>query len=170
MKAAIEHGAPEDAILQAREEFHSHLSGNRNHQNQPSELVDDSELLTEDRELDTDLSGNFIKLVSTRNRLKLGFLGTVNISTKAKLIAPGLVAAGIVSITNNELYFEVDEDDEEFKKIDSEVSVCFALGGRRNLVAIAAFYRCLNKVICGVNAGIGYLKGVIFCQNNGYCG
>jgi len=65
LKAAIEHGAPEDAILQAREEFHSHLSGNRNHQNQPSELVDDSELLTEDRELDTDLSGNFMKLVST---------------------------------------------------------------------------------------------------------
>lgn len=28
-----------------------------------------------------------------------------------------------MSITNNELYFEVDEDDEEFKKIDSEVSV-----------------------------------------------
>lgn len=69
LKAAIEHGAPEDAILQAREEFHAHLSGNRNHQNQPPELVDDSELLTEDRELDTDLSGNFIKVDSTRSSL-----------------------------------------------------------------------------------------------------
>lgn len=48
--------------------------------------------------------------------------GPVNISTKAKLIAPGIVAPGMVSITSAELYFEVDEDDPEFKKIDTEVS------------------------------------------------
>lgn len=46
----------------------------------------------------------------------------MNISTKAKLIAPGVVAPGIVSITSTELYFEVDEEDETFKKVDSEVS------------------------------------------------
>lgn len=51
-------------------------------------------------------------------------LGPVNISTAAKLIAPGIVAPGTVSITSTELYFEVDEDDEEFKKIDTEVSGC----------------------------------------------
>lgn len=58
-------------------------------------------------------------------------------STKAKLIAPGVVAPGIMSITSSELYFEVDEEDAEFKKIDSEVSEstyallnCFILGGR----------------------------------------
>lgn len=50
--------------------------------------------------------------------------GPVNISTKGKLIAPGIVAPGIISVTSTELYFEVDEDDPEFKKIDSEVSVC----------------------------------------------
>lgn len=49
-------------------------------------------------------------------------LGPVNISTKAKLIAPGVVAPGMVSITSTELYFEVDEDEPEFKKIDTEVS------------------------------------------------
>lgn len=49
-------------------------------------------------------------------------LGPVNISTKGKLIAPGIVAHGIISVTSTELYFEVDEDDPEFKKIDSEVS------------------------------------------------
>jgi len=48
--------------------------------------------------------------------------GPVNISTKGKLIAPGIVAPGIISVTSTELYFEVDEDDPEFKKIDSEVS------------------------------------------------
>lgn len=45
----------------------------------------------------------------------------MNISTKAKLVAPGIVAPGMVSITSTELYFEVDEDDEEFKKVDTEV-------------------------------------------------
>lgn len=36
-------------------------------------------------------------------------------------MAPGLVAPGTVSLTSTELYFEVDEDDPEFKKIDPEV-------------------------------------------------
>lgn len=49
----------------------------------------------------------------------------MNISTKAKLVAPGIVAPGMVSITSTELYFEVDEEDEEFKRIDTEVSFCF---------------------------------------------
>lgn len=39
-------------------------------------------------------------------------------------MAPGIVANGMVSITSTELYFEVDEDDEEFKKLDTEVSDC----------------------------------------------
>ncbi|KAJ8969275.1 hypothetical protein NQ317_000994 [Molorchus minor] len=102
LKAAIEHGAPEDAILQAREEFHAHLAVTRGQQ-QMNDLMDDSELLIDDRELDSDLNG------------------PVNISTKARLVAPGLVAPGMVSITSAELYFEVDEEEEEFKKIDSEV-------------------------------------------------
>ncbi|CAK9825063.1 NBEA [Anthophora retusa] len=106
LKAALEHGAPEDAILQAREEFHAHLAASRAHQQQlqSADLMDDSELLSDDRDLDNDLTG------------------PVNISTKGKLIAPGIVAPGIISVTSTELYFEVDEDDPEFKKIDSEVS------------------------------------------------
>jgi hypothetical protein len=39
------------------------------------------------------------------------------------LVAPGIVAPGMVSITSTELYFEVDEDEAEFRKIDTEVSV-----------------------------------------------
>ncbi|CAH1123738.1 unnamed protein product [Ceutorhynchus assimilis] len=124
LKAAIEHGAPEDAILQAREEFHAHLATSRNHQqNQPSELVDDNELLTDDRELDSDLNG------------------PVNISTKAKLIAPGIVAPGMVSVTSAELYFEVDEDDEEFKKVDSEVlKYCDHLHGKWYFSEVRAIF------------------------------
>lgn len=50
--------------------------------------------------------------------------GPVNMSTKARLIAPSIVAPGTVSITSSELYFEVDEEDEEFKRLDPEVSGC----------------------------------------------
>lgn len=42
-------------------------------------------------------------------------------STRAKLIAPGVVVPGTVSITAAELYFEVDEEDIEYKKCDPEV-------------------------------------------------
>jgi hypothetical protein len=47
--------------------------------------------------------------------------GPVNISTKAHLVAPGVVAPGTVSITSTELYFEVDEEDTEYRRIDPEV-------------------------------------------------
>lgn len=59
LKAALEHGAPEDAILQAREEFHAQLAAaSRNQQHvQSADLMDDTELLTDDRDLDVDLAG-----------------------------------------------------------------------------------------------------------------
>lgn len=106
--------------------------------------MDDNELLSDDRELDLDLVGEqilkyYIRLTysSLLLAIKLDFMkleliltfanfaGPVNISTKARLISPGVVSPGIVSITSNELYFEVDEDDDEFKKIDAEVSTGF---------------------------------------------
>lgn len=46
-------------------------------------------------------------------------------------MAPGITAPGIVSITSTELYFEVDEDDPEYKKLDPEVSfamITFSFG------------------------------------------
>ena len=58
LKAALEHGAPEDAILQAKEEFHTHLAASRSQQPlQSNDLMDDNELLSDDRELDLDLVG-----------------------------------------------------------------------------------------------------------------
>ncbi|XP_050512606.1 neurobeachin isoform X2 [Diabrotica virgifera virgifera] len=123
LKAAIEHGAPEDAILQAREEFHAHLAANRGQQQMQNDLMDDNELMIDDRDLDTDLNG------------------PVNISTKAKLIAPGIVAPGMVSITSAELYFEVDEDDDEFKKADSEMlKYCDHLHGKWYFSEVRAIF------------------------------
>lgn len=48
--------------------------------------------------------------------------GPVHFSTKSKLISQICVVNGTLSITSNELYFEVDEDDEIFKKLDNSVS------------------------------------------------
>ena len=42
-------------------------------------------------------------------------------STTCKLIAPGVAINGIMSITKTDLYYEMDEDDPENKKIDQEV-------------------------------------------------
>ncbi|KAF8782287.1 Neurobeachin like protein [Argiope bruennichi] len=104
LKAAIEHGAPEDAILQAREEFHQHLALTRRQQQhhlQSSDLLDDSDLW-DDKDLDAELAG------------------PVSFSTKCRLIAPGVVVPGMLSITQAEMFFEVDEDDSEYKKMDPE--------------------------------------------------
>lgn len=55
------------------------------------------------------------------------------LSTPAQLIAPVVVAKGTLSITTAEIYFEVDEDDPAFKKIDTKVS---ALGADTALGAL----------------------------------
>ena len=47
--------------------------------------------------------------------------GPVVLSTPAQLVAPVVVARGTLSITTTEIYFEVDEDDPAFKKIDAKV-------------------------------------------------
>jgi hypothetical protein len=39
LKAALEHGAPEDAILQAREVFHAHLALSRGNSNKCSPVT-----------------------------------------------------------------------------------------------------------------------------------
>lgn len=118
LQAAIESG--EEAGNSNREEIYSQIAVPRSQQ---PDLLDDSELLVEDRELDLDLTG------------------PVNISSKAKLIAPGLVAPGTMSITATEMYFEVDEESDEFQKIDSEVlKYCDHLHGKWYFSEIRAIF------------------------------
>lgn len=57
--------------LQAREEFHAHLAATHCQQSQSTDLMDDSELLTDDRDLDVDLTGNNISL---HQMITLGYL------------------------------------------------------------------------------------------------
>ena len=46
----------------------------------------------------------------------------INISTTAILVSPGVSVSGTISITAAEVYFEVDEDHAELKKLDPQVS------------------------------------------------
>lgn len=112
--------AAEDVANANREEIYSQIAVPRSQQ---PDLLDDSELLIEDRELDLDLTG------------------PVNISTKAKLVAPGLVAPGTMSITATEMYFEVDEDSLEFQKVDPEVlKYCDHLHGKWYFSEVRAIF------------------------------
>ena len=47
--------------------------------------------------------------------------GPVALSTTCKLIAPGVAINGLMSITKTDMYFEMDEEDDENKKIDPKV-------------------------------------------------
>ena len=96
-----------------------------------TESHDDPELLIEDRDFDTDL------------------VGPVNLSCKAKIIAPGIVVPGTLSVTSNELYFEADEDDPDFKKNDPRVTYFHAYSSWFILskVAIVRNHSCQNFIM-----------------------
>ncbi|XP_064482280.1 neurobeachin-like isoform X2 [Ornithodoros turicata] len=123
LKAAIEHGAPEDAILQAREELHKQLAmTRRQHQLQSSDLMDDSDFW-DDKDLDSELTGS------------------VSLSTRCRLIAPGISAPGMLSITQSEMFFEVYEDDIEYKKNDAEaLKYCDHVHGKWHFSEIRAIF------------------------------
>uniref|UniRef100_A0A8C4X293 Neurobeachin n=1 Tax=Eptatretus burgeri TaxID=7764 RepID=A0A8C4X293_EPTBU len=103
-KAVTEHvGADEEAVKQARKTIRAQTLGT---QNADSELMlegeDDALSLMEEKELDN-------------------MAGPVVVSTPAQLVAPGVVAKGTLSITTNEMFFEVDEDEASFKKHEPQV-------------------------------------------------
>ncbi|XP_021348371.1 neurobeachin-like isoform X5 [Mizuhopecten yessoensis] len=121
LKAAIEHGATEDAINQAREAFHAHLASTKRAQQTPD--YTDEELLMEERDFEQD------------------YAGPVALSTTCKLIAPGVMVNGTMAITKTEMYFEMDEDNEENKKMDPKVlSYVEHLHGRWHFNEVRAIF------------------------------
>ncbi|XP_074671944.1 neurobeachin isoform X6 [Strix aluco] len=102
LKAAVEYGTEED-VVKSKKTFRSQAVVN---QNAETELMlegdDDAVSLLQEKEIDN-------------------LAGPVVLSTPAQLIAPVVVAKGTLSITTTEIYFEVDEDDPAFKKIDAKV-------------------------------------------------
>ncbi|XP_068123171.1 neurobeachin isoform X9 [Hyperolius riggenbachi] len=102
LKSAIEYGTDED-VMKSKKAFRSQAAVN---QNAETELMlegdDDAVSLLQEKEIDN-------------------LAGPVVLSTPAQLIAPIVVAKGTLSITTTEIYFEVDEEDPSFKKIDPKV-------------------------------------------------
>ncbi|KAJ7320255.1 hypothetical protein JRQ81_019766, partial [Phrynocephalus forsythii] len=102
LKAAVEYGTEED-VVKSKKTFRSQAVVS---QNAETELMlegdDDAVSLLQEKEIDN-------------------LAGPVVLSTPAQLIAPVVVAKGTLSITTTEIYFEVDEDDPAFKKIDPKV-------------------------------------------------
>ncbi|XP_067362694.1 neurobeachin isoform X2 [Channa argus] len=102
-KSLQEYGPEEDEVIKSKKAFCSQTVAS---QNPETELVlegdDDVASLLQEKEMDN-----------------LG--GPVVLSSPAQLVAPVLVARGTLSITTTEIYFEVDEDDPAFKKVDPKV-------------------------------------------------
>lgn len=90
-------------------------------------------------------------MIYTYSRRNLFSAGPVNISTKARLVAPGVVTPGTVSITSTELYFEVDEDDAEYRRIDPEV------GPLSSFLSFCVFSRAFFKRTSSTRQGLLFI-------------
>ncbi|NXN30354.1 LRBA protein, partial [Nycticryphes semicollaris] len=103
LKAAGEHAPDEDILVKGKQSIKSQVLGNQN---------SESEILLES---DDDIM-SFMEEREVEN-----LTGPVALSTPAQLVAPSVVVKGTLSITLSELYFEVDEEDPSFKKIDPKI-------------------------------------------------
>ncbi|XP_067355901.1 lipopolysaccharide-responsive and beige-like anchor protein isoform X4 [Channa argus] len=107
LKAAAEHvagiNASEEDILKGKQSIRGQALGNQN------------------SESETFLDGDDDTLSSLEDKDLENLTGTVNLSTIAQLVAPAVAVKGSLSITASELYFEVDEDEPDFKAIDPKV-------------------------------------------------
>ncbi|RXM34315.1 Lipopolysaccharide-responsive and beige-like anchor protein [Acipenser ruthenus] len=104
LKAAVEHAPEEDVLVNGKQQsIRSQALAN---QNSESEILldgdDDTISSLEDKELEN-------------------LTGPVSLSTGAQLVAPAVVVKGTLSITASELYFEVDEEEPSFTKVDPKI-------------------------------------------------
>ncbi|XP_033105967.1 neurobeachin-like isoform X2 [Anneissia japonica] len=109
LRAAIEHSQPEDIVEKAKQALHAQLAAKR--PNLQQKEGEEEALNPEDKDLDVE------------SELE----GAIVYSTKCSLVAPCVVVKGTLSITSSEVYFEVDEDDDQYKQMDSKVRVTIHL-------------------------------------------
>ncbi|XP_008564708.1 PREDICTED: lipopolysaccharide-responsive and beige-like anchor protein, partial [Galeopterus variegatus] len=103
LKTAVEHAADEDILAKGKQSIKSQALGNQNSENEILLEADDDTLSSVDEK---DLENP---------------AGPVSLSTPAQFVAPSVVVKGTLSVTSSELYFEVDEEDPHFKKIDPKI-------------------------------------------------
>ncbi|XP_075889221.1 lipopolysaccharide-responsive and beige-like anchor protein isoform X3 [Nelusetta ayraudi] len=122
LKAAAEHASEED-LLKGKQSIKSQALGNQN------------------SESETSLDGDDDTLSSLDEKDLENLTGPVNFSTSAQLVAPAVVVKGTLSITNCELYFEVDEDEPSFRAIDPKIlAYTEGLHGKWLFTEIRAIY------------------------------
>uniref|UniRef100_A0A8D3BMT0 Neurobeachin n=1 Tax=Scophthalmus maximus TaxID=52904 RepID=A0A8D3BMT0_SCOMX len=101
-KSLQEYGSVEEEVVRSKKSVRIQ---NVSSQNPETELMlegdDDAVSLLQEKEMDN--------------------VGPVVLSSPAQLVAPVLAARGTLSITTTEIYFEVDEDDPAFKRVDPKV-------------------------------------------------
>ncbi|XP_036046729.1 lipopolysaccharide-responsive and beige-like anchor protein isoform X2 [Onychomys torridus] len=103
LKTAVEHAADEDILAKGKQSIKSQALGNQNSEN------------------DALLEGDEDTLSSVDEKDLENLAGPVSLSTPAQLVAPSVVVKGTLSVTSSELYFEVDEEDPNFRKIDPKI-------------------------------------------------
>ncbi|XP_023579424.1 lipopolysaccharide-responsive and beige-like anchor protein isoform X3 [Octodon degus] len=103
LKTALEHAADEDILAKGKQSIRSQPLGNQSSEN---------EIL---------LEGDDDTLSSVEEKDLENLAGPVSLSTPAQLVAPSVVVKGTLSVTSSELYFEVDEEDPNFKKMDPKI-------------------------------------------------
>uniref|UniRef100_A0A8C7DZ62 LPS responsive beige-like anchor protein n=1 Tax=Naja naja TaxID=35670 RepID=A0A8C7DZ62_NAJNA len=103
LKAAIDHAPDEDVLVKGKQSIKNQALGNQNSESEILLEVDDDNLSSmEEKELEN-------------------LTGSVSLCTPAQLVAPCVVVKGTLSITSSEVYFEVDEEEAIFKKMDSKI-------------------------------------------------
>ncbi|XP_044057369.1 neurobeachin isoform X8 [Siniperca chuatsi] len=113
-KSLQEYGTEEDEEVKSKNVFRGQTVASQNPETELMlETDDDAVSLLQEKEMDN-LGARFLPQVLISR-------GPVVLSSPAQLVAPVLVARGTLSITTTEIYFEVDEDDPAFKRVDSKV-------------------------------------------------
>ncbi|XP_053316593.1 lipopolysaccharide-responsive and beige-like anchor protein [Spea bombifrons] len=103
LRAAVERDSDEETIIKGKQSFKSQVIGGSGSENE-SLLEGDDDTLSSLEEKDLE-----------------NLTGPVSLCTPAQLVAPSVVLKGTLSVTSSELYFEVEEDDHGFKKIDPKI-------------------------------------------------
>ncbi|KAK5868888.1 hypothetical protein PBY51_009863 [Eleginops maclovinus] len=101
-KSLKENGTEEDQVVKSKKVFRIQTAAIQN---------PETELMLEGDE-------DAVSLLQEKEMDNMG--GPVVLNSPAQLVAPVLVARGTLSITTTEIYFEVDEDDPAFKRVDSK--------------------------------------------------
>uniref|UniRef100_A0A8C5D403 Neurobeachin n=1 Tax=Gadus morhua TaxID=8049 RepID=A0A8C5D403_GADMO len=105
-----------DVALKALEEYEEEEEGLKSKKSFRSQSV-----VSQNPEAELMLEGDDDAVSLLQEKEIDNLAGPVVLSTPAQLVAPVVVARGTLSITTTEIYFEVDEDDPAFKKIDAKV-------------------------------------------------